>query len=347
MDKYLTLKGGEVEVGKTPEIISVLPMGHVVSSKGEFDVDTESFKLMKEEIAKHGVDIVVDYEHQTLEGVQAPAAGWVKELILGDGNIKARIDWTPKAREYLENREYRYISPVITVRKSDGKAVGLHSIALTNTPAIEGMTPIVNKSEPEGGQNPMNELLKALAELLGLAEDASEEQVVEAVTALKAAADTAKQPPEDKDKGDNDAVVANKTVCEMLGLKAGAPTEEVAARISGLQAGATADPNLAEEVKSLKAKLADRDADEAVELALKAGKITPAQKEWAKSYALSDPKGFAGFVEKAPQVVPMGEAAGGSTTLSLKADELTGDAMLACKQLGVTAEDIAKYGKED
>lgn len=345
MDKYLTLKGGEVEVGKTPEIISVLPMGHVVSSKGEFDVDTESFELMKEKIAKHGVDIVVDYEHQTLEGVQAPAAGWVKDLILGDGNIEARIDWTPKAREYLENREYRYISPVITVRKSDGKAVGLHSIALTNTPAIEGMTPLVNKTDPEGGQNPMNELLKALADLLGLAEDASEEQVVEAVTALKAAADAAKQPPEAK--GDDDAVVSNKTVCELLGLKAGAPTEEVAAKISGLQAGSNADHNLAEEVKSLKAKLADRDADEAVELALKAGKITPAQKEWAKSYALSDPKGFAGFVEKAPQVVPMGEAAGGSTTLSLKADELTGDAMLACKQLGVTAEDIAKYSKED
>ena len=35
------------------------------------------------------------------------------------------------------------------------------------------------------------------------------------------------------------------------------------------------------------------------------GKITPAQKEWAKSYALSDPKGFGSFVEKAPQIVPM------------------------------------------
>lgn len=346
MDKYLTLKGEEVEVGETPEIIAVLPMGHVVSSKGEFDVDAESFQLMKEKIKQRGVDLVVDYEHQTLAGVQAPAAGWVKDLILDNGNINAKIDWTPKAREYLKNREYRYVSPVINVRKSDGKAVALHSIALTNTPAIEGMNPIVNKSEPEGGQNPMNDLLKALAKLLGLAEDANEEQVMEAVTALKDAADAAKQPPEDKDKGDDDAVVANKTVCEMLGLKAGTPTEEVVAKISGLQAGAPTDHNLAEEVKSLKAKLADRDAEEAVELALKAGKLTPAQKEWAKSYALSDPKGFAGFVEKAPQVVPMEEVAGG-TTVALKADELTGDAMLACKQIGVSAEDIAKYGKED
>lgn len=342
MDKYLTLKGGEVEVGDAPEVISVLPRGHVVCDKGEFDVDDESFALMKARIEKHGVDLVVDYEHQTLEGVQAPAAGWVKELILGDDDIKARVNWTPRATEYLKNREYRYLSPVVTVRRSDGKAVRLHSIALTNTPAIEGMTPLVNKSDPEGGQTPMNELLKTLAGLLGLDENATEEQLVEAVTALR---DAAPKKPSDEPGGD-DAIVANKVVCEMLGLKAGAPTEEVTAKIAGLQAGPNIDPNLADEVKALKAQLADRDADEAVELALKAGKITPAQKGWAKSYALSDPKGFESFAENAPQVVPMEEVAGGATTLPLKAAELPGDAQLACKQIGVTDEDVQKYYKE-
>lgn len=346
MGKYLTLKAGEVEIGEAPEIISVLPLGHVVSTKGEFDVDAESYEAMKAKIAQHGVDLVVDYEHQTLGGVQAPAAGWVKELILDAdaGNIKARVEWTPRAKEYLENREYRYVSPVITVRKADKKAVGLHSIALTNTPAIEGMAPLVNKSDPEGGQDPMNELLKTLAGMLDLAEDATEEQVLEALKALKDAAGAAKQPPDDK--GPDDAVVANKAICEMLGLKAGAPAEDVAAKIAGLQNGAGSDPALAAEVAALKAQLAERDADEAVDLALKAGKLVPTQKDWAKSYALSDPKGFAGFVEKAPQVVPMGEVAG-DATLPLKATELTGDALLACKQLGVSAEDIEKYGKED
>lgn len=187
----------------------------------------------------------------------------------------------------------------------------------------------------------MNELLKTLAGLLDLGEDATEEQVVEALKALKDAANATKQPPDD------DSVVANKAVCELLGLKAGAPTEEVTAKIAGLQAGASIDPNLASEVKALKDQLANRDADEAVEMALKAGKITPAQRDWAKSYALSDPKGFAGFVELAPAAVTMSEVAGGAATVALKAEELTGDAMLACKQIGVSAEDIAKYGKED
>ena len=86
----------------------------------------------------------MDYEHQTLKGVEAPAAGWVKELKLEGGQIMAVVQWTPRGAQYLENKEYRYLSPVVTVRRSDGKATGLHSLALTNTPAIEHMTPIVN-----------------------------------------------------------------------------------------------------------------------------------------------------------------------------------------------------------
>lgn len=124
MSDFLTLKGGEVDVGGAPEVISVLPFGHVVSQKGEFDVDEESLAAMKAQIAERGVDLVVDYEHQTLTGDRAPAAGWVKELFAEDGHIKARVEWTLPAKQYLENKEYRYLSPVITVRKSDNKATG-------------------------------------------------------------------------------------------------------------------------------------------------------------------------------------------------------------------------------
>lgn len=35
MSDFLTLKGGEVDVGGAPEVISVLPFGHVVSQKGK------------------------------------------------------------------------------------------------------------------------------------------------------------------------------------------------------------------------------------------------------------------------------------------------------------------------
>ena len=120
-------------------------------------------------------------------------------------------------------------------------------------------------------------------------------------------------------------------------------TAVVAAAIMALKGGNIGGVNLVEQVKSLEAKLADRDAEEAVELALKAGKITPAQREWAKGYALKSLDDFRGFVEKAPQVVPMGTV-GGSEPLALKNEELDEATLLVCKQLGISAEDVKKYG---
>ena len=38
MSDFLTLKGGEVDVGGAPEVISVLPFGHDVSQKGELSL---------------------------------------------------------------------------------------------------------------------------------------------------------------------------------------------------------------------------------------------------------------------------------------------------------------------
>ncbi len=339
MKDFLILKGGGVELTGVPETITVLPLGHVVSSKGEFNVDEGSFQAMKAQIAQRGVDLVVDYEHQTLKGVEAPAAGWVKELKLEGGSIVAVVEWTPRGAEYLKNKEYRYLSPVVNVRKTDGKAIGLHSLALTNTPAIENMTPIVNSDNFEGGQTYMD--MQKLAALLGLGPDATEEQITEALQTMAAENKSLKEGQQT-----GEATVANKAVCELLGLKAGAPAEDVTAKIMELKSGTIDGVNVLEELRTLKQQTAQRDADEAVTMALKAGKITPAQKDWARSYALADPKGFGAFVEKAPQVVPMGEIAPEDAKVlkSSMSDEAT---TLVCKQLGISQEDLEKYGKEE
>ena len=157
--------------------------------------------------------------------------------------------------------------------------------------------------------------------------------------AFKDAASAGAQPT------DAEKVVANKAVCELLGLKAGAPAADVSAKIMELKGGNINGVNVLEELKALKQQNQERDASDAVTLALKAGKITPAQSEWAKSYALSDPKGFGSFVDKAPQVVPMSEIAGGEVK-ELKGDKVDEATMLVCKQLGISKEDVEKYGKE-
>jgi hypothetical protein len=138
-----------------PRRVLVAPWGAVESSSGSFVVDEESARLAVAAFDEHGTDLPIDYEHQTLGGAfaspsgQAPAAGWIKRLIAEPGvGLVAEIEWTQQASERLAAKEYRYLSPVAIIRKNDRKLVALHSAALTNKPAIVGMTPIVNR---EGG----------------------------------------------------------------------------------------------------------------------------------------------------------------------------------------------------
>lgn len=309
------------ETNELPEWTKILPLGKVSSTKGDFMVDVESYQSMLNHISERKLDVVIDYEHQTLKDIQAPAGGWIKELRLGTDAIEAKVEWTAKAKEYLKNKEYRFLSPVINVRKSDKKAVELHSVALTNTPAINGMFPIINKTEIGEGERNIMDLKKLLLEILGLPEETTDEALIEMIKA--------KCNPANEHE-----VVANKTVLTLLGLKEDAKTEEVCASIMSLKQS----PEIVE-LKALKERLDKQDADQLVNEGLKTGKISAAQKTWAEAYALKDREGFKSYLELAPQIVPMGEI--NINTETKKSVELD---PIALKNMGVSKEDIEKYG---
>ncbi|MGI6402875.1 MAG: phage protease [Oscillospiraceae bacterium] len=172
-----------------PKHLKILPLGLVKSQKGDFLVDEESFASIRQDFRQRQLQIPIDYEHQTLKDMQAPAAGWIKELSLKPDGIYGLVEWTPKAAEFLTNKEYKYCSPVIMARSSDRKAVKLHSVALTNTPAIDAMTPIVNSSKPEdmlpnGGVQKPSASMETLAQLLQLPATATIEDIYQAVSQL-------------------------------------------------------------------------------------------------------------------------------------------------------------------
>ena len=341
MDDIIICSGGMVDVDGVPEEIKILPLGHVHSQKGDFEVDDESVKLIVEQFKKRNVDLVVDYEHQTLKDVQAPAGGWIEDIYKGRDAVMAKVKWTDRAKEYLKNREYRYISPVVMVRKKDRKAAALHSAALTNTPAIDGMFAVVNSLGTDDMKEDEEETkmdIKELAKLLGLPETATEEEVK---SALEAARETLGGNKEDSTGSDGNepeaAPVANSVVLSLLGLPANAKTEDAAAAIMALKAGAGNN-----ELVALKEEIEKRNAGDMVQTALKAGKITAAQKEWALSYALSDKDGFKAFIDKAPVVVPQGK-------LDLKDapdNSKAGYDMEILKNCGISKEDYEKYYKE-
>lgn len=314
-----------LNVSEAPDEIKILPLGTVHSQKGDFVVDDESFNLINRHFENRGLDLVIDYEHQTLKDVQAPAGGWIKKLVKTKDAIAAQVEWTAKAKQYLENKEYKYLSPVVICRKSDGKAVALHSVALTNTPAIDGMFALVNSidiSSPVGAEGGNSMELKKIVALLGLPEDATETDVEKAIQELKR-----------QEKAEE--VVANKTIMDLLELKADAKTEDVAAKIMELKG--TADKTKDEMILELKRRMDERDAEELVTMALKQGKISAAQKTWAKEYALKDAEGFQAFVAKAPAVVPIGKT--GSAGYQKEETDTELDPKIL-KNLGVSMEDI-------
>lgn len=334
----------QIKLDDVPEEIKILPLGMVYNTHTDFMVDDESCRLIIEQFKNRNIDLVIDYEHQTLTDMQAPAGGWIKDIWKGTDALIAKVEWTQKARNYLQNKEYRYLSPVVTVRKTDGKAVALHSVALTNTPAINGMFAVVNSAgfsaadnitiNNKGGKDIMD--ITKLTELLGLPAEAAEEEILKAINAL------VKSEAETKQEKKAEEVVANSTILTMLGLKDDAKTEDVAGKIQQLQNGG---PAVAVELAALKQSLAKKDADAAVAEALNDGKITAAQKEWAETYALKDPEGFRGFCDKATPVVPMGKISykdvpgTGKDAVEVSAEIL--------KNMGLTRKDLETYTGEE
>ncbi len=137
--------GEPATAGAAGEIVEnlICPAGRVESSKGKFIMDAEAWRSVQAAFNAGTVRPPVDYEHQTLGGDyaapdgKAPAAGWIETLRFDPARgLIAGVRWTDKAREYIRAGEYRYPSPVVRLRPDDRRVIALHSVALTNKPAI-------------------------------------------------------------------------------------------------------------------------------------------------------------------------------------------------------------------
>ena len=118
--------------GEVPVEFQVFPRGRVeIEGSAGFSVDEEAMEAVIRRFRSRGLDMVVDYEHQTEKDTEAPAAGWIRELFSrGEEGLWAKVEWTERARQYLANREYRYYSPVFSVSGVERKLVELLRVAL-------------------------------------------------------------------------------------------------------------------------------------------------------------------------------------------------------------------------
>lgn len=128
-----------------------------------------------------GVDLLIDYEHQSLDGMagQKPAAGWIKKLeAREDGLYATQVEWTPRAMQMLKDKEVRYFSPAVEYNEN-GEMCRMLPAALTNLPALKGINAlmnsiIANKDKTMSDENKTVETLNA-AEALSQVKAAKEE----------------------------------------------------------------------------------------------------------------------------------------------------------------------------
>ncbi|SIQ96260.1 Mu-like prophage I protein [Aromatoleum tolulyticum] len=331
--------------------IQLLPAGVFRSADGSgrpagvagWKLDALTAARVIQAAAARETPLVIDYEHQTLHaeknGQPAPAAGWFHGSGLqwreGRGLYATDVEWTARARNMIGDREYRYLSPVIDWDDKTGDILALRMAALTNNPGLDGMTAVALSAlfhHPSEEENSVNEMLKKLLAALGLPEDASEETAVSAVAELKSKADKAGE--------------AQTAKAELAALKASVATA----------AGATPDPakyvpvetmqELQTQVAALTARMTEGEVADVVEGALAAGKLLPAQKEWAESLGKSNLAALKGYIATAPQVAALkgmqsqGKQHGGNADQSTDAD------LAVMKALGLSAEEFAKGKKE-
>ncbi len=162
-----------------------------MSGSGPWFLNESLAKPIIERAALRSTDIVIDYEHQTLGGGQAPASGWIDRTSLEwrDDGIYGRVKWNRAAAKAIAEDEYRYLSPVFPYDAESGDVLDLLHVALTNNPAIDTDIALAAARMGSGAYPTTQEDntvdREELIKLLKLADDATDEQIAEAIKKLQ------------------------------------------------------------------------------------------------------------------------------------------------------------------
>lgn len=211
----LALDGGAV-----PDWIRFVPAGEfrAVDGRGPWRI-ADPAAVISASLA--ALPLPLDENHATdhaqKNGGAAPARGWIAELEARADGLWGRVEWTDTGRSLLAERAYRAVSPVIEHTKS-GQVLRLVRAALTNTPAVLGLTLLTEepaldltqlraalglpetadeaailagaRSAAEAQRNGQA-LLTRVASAAGLGADATAETIVSTLTTRAAAGDPA------------------------------------------------------------------------------------------------------------------------------------------------------------
>lgn len=163
--------------GVVPDWVQLLPVAkgavETFDGRGPYNVEDLSAIIQASMAWKRGIPIDENHATDLRPGHEAPARGWIVELQARADGLWGRVEWTPLGRRLVKTKAYRGISPVLMVSQADKRTVTLIPRAsLVNVPNLRGLAAL--NTEETGHMDGM----KQIAKKLGLAEDASLEQIL-------------------------------------------------------------------------------------------------------------------------------------------------------------------------
>ncbi|WP_353115330.1 phage protease [Nitratidesulfovibrio sp.] len=305
--------------------------------------------------------LVIDYEHQTLNarqnGKPAPAAGWIDAVTYLPGRgLFAAVTWTERARAYIEAGEYRFISPVFSFDAATGAVLRLISAALTNTPALDGMSVVAAVEDLATQETAMDELLERLRWMLNLPVTATAQDIMAQLDKLKAmlggegeAAATDGAPPAGQPAPVDLLALLTEQRAQIAALSAATPDPARFVPMEALTA-------LQQSAAALQARVAELETGQTVaamaveiDAALADGRLNRAVEPWARELARTDPDALRNYLSVA---VPVAALTAMQTTRVTPQPvpgtaALTDEDTYTMNQLGLTPEEFraSKEGK--
>lgn len=168
----------------------------VVQVIDEPALDSMIANFSREKARPNFPGLLVDFDHESqLPGRSTAAGGWIQNLAKRSDGLWAQIDLTTLGQTQLEGGVFRLPSPVWDgpdIAPGRMRPTVLLRGAFTNDPNLRGTMPLSNRrSGPahnppdEGKETKDQNTMKRILAVLGLAETASEDAAVDAISGIK------------------------------------------------------------------------------------------------------------------------------------------------------------------
>ena len=163
-----------IENGEFGEIqCQIAPIGEFYGSDRDGNaisetLTSESLENLANKLNESGKEILCDKDHASVKpgtDRDTEAQGWFSRFFIDP--IKGLMGWlklTKSGREAIENREYRFLSPVFSLDDESKTPTNLHSVAMTNCAALP-VEPILN-TEPKDTEMTKEEIISLIRETL-------------------------------------------------------------------------------------------------------------------------------------------------------------------------------------